>query len=364
MLNGLNPEAISELERALSLKLTGSPSAAERRVRELGALAALLSRQPVVPGDPDDIPAVQIDEYERFCAEHAPDAPDHRRLVERYGSWLKACRAAYELLPDGRSRGPGHPWPSPTRGKRRVRAYTKGELHAAIRRCGVELGRAPSSGDFHRWTREKKRLARLAGVQPAAWPDEHPRFSSISVLYRFYPHGENRWRLALADSNLTEVELAAARARRLLGIAVSKPHSDGAVQRLLDAPELIAACGFTSEDLKRIRKDGFGWLLLSQAAKAAADLGGSLDWLAGRSLEMGAPPPADVAFDRANYERLLKEKRLAAKEVREALDLTQSPYAALLAGRREPLVAELVVLAGLLNVTIDELVAVAEDAPR
>ncbi len=210
MLDGLNPEAVSELERALSLKLTVSPSAAERRVRELGALATLLGRQPAVPDDPDDkIPSVEIDAYERFREEYAVDAPDHRRLVERYGSWLKACRAAFELLPDGRFRGSANPWPSPTRGKPRVRAYTKEELHAAIRRCALELARAPSSGDFHRWTREKKRLARFAGVQPTGVePDEHPRFPSISVLYRFYPHGTNRWRLALADANLTDVELS------------------------------------------------------------------------------------------------------------------------------------------------------------
>lgn len=355
MLNALEPEALAELEHTLAVKLSGTPTAAARRVCELGALATLLAEQPPPLMD-GKVPTVAIEAYEIYREKHAPDAPDHRRLVERYGSWLRACRAAYLLLPDGRFRGPGHPWASPSRGRTRVSKYTVDELHEGIRLCGRSLGRAPSSGDFHRWGREKRRLARLAGTQrEGGGGAKQPRVPSISVLYRFYPRGANRWRLALADSGLTEGDTAVGRARLLLGGRGAKPSSTGPVAQLALAPEVIASCGFTAEDVEQIQNEGFAWLDLGRAAAVAAGLGGSLEWLAGRSLHSGRPPALPASLNRPEYERLRKERRLTVKTVREALDLTQSPYAALVRGKREPQLVELMVIATLLRMTVDEL---------
>ena len=135
MLNSLPPLGRREIEAWLAQQLAGESTPAERRVAELGALAEMLNQVAPEPGwTYSMIPQAEYDE-------HRPkDAPRGAVLAKRHGSWKRACKAAYGLKPDGRTRGRSHhAWPhEPGRGQPRVAAYTFDEVIRAIRRCGLE----------------------------------------------------------------------------------------------------------------------------------------------------------------------------------------------------------------------------------
>lgn len=348
MLEALEREALAELEHALSLRLERRLTAAERRWAELGALATLLTG---LPPEPDGrTPRLARETYEQHRELHAPDAPDYRTLVERYGSWVRVCRAAHGLLPDGRYLGAGQPWASPARGRKKVAEYTTEELHEAIRRCALELGHIPGSGDYKSWSSEKKLRARKTGARL--------RIPDMKVLYRLYPEGVNRWQLALADAHLNEVDIARARARKLLGASGCHelPNEPIGRLRLVTEGELTMA-GFSGDDRSEIEREGFSWLPLSRAIALAELLDGCLDWLTGRSLDTGQAPVGAAAFAPDTFAALLKTSKVSPKHVREQLDLPTGPYRDLVGGRREPLVAELIVMATLLRCRLDDLVS-------
>lgn len=347
MLEVLEREALAELEHALSLRLEPGPTAAERRWAELGALAMLLN---ALPPEPEGrTPRLAREVYERHRMVHAPDAPDHRTLVVRYGSWAGACRAAHGLLPDGRYLGVGKPWASPSRGRAKTPAYSADELYEAIRRCALEIGRIPTSHDYHRWSLEKKHRARQTGAQL--------RIPDIKVLYRIYPNGENRWQLALVDARLNEVEVARARARKLLGVACRELPNEPMSRLRLLAESALTNAGFSLDDRGELERAGVGWLPLSRAAVLAELLGGSLDWLVERSLEPGSAPARNSVFASGTFSALLTANKVSPKQVREQLDLPSGPFRDLVGGKREPIVAELVVMATLLRCRLDDLVS-------
>jgi hypothetical protein len=206
MLDTLELPALTELERVLRIQLADTPTAAERRVAELGFLAELMSEAhqrwspELLPqlGDPRRIDRSTYDELQPV---EAPGTPSSKRLVERYGSWMKACRAADGLLTDGRQHGPGLPWRNVNRGRPRTPKYTREEINAAIRRCARELNRIPGANDYATWVTAKKAKQRANGGNsphlPAA-PTE--RLPSLGVLYRRYPEGPNRWRQAVDEA--------------------------------------------------------------------------------------------------------------------------------------------------------------------
>jgi len=357
LLRALEQGSLAELERALTLRLQPTPTPAERRVAELGLLAELLAeRGSAASPDSPDVPRVEREAYERHRLASRADAPAADTLAKRYGGWRRACRAAHGLLPDGRHRGPGKPWPSPARGRRRVSPYSLEEIRAAIRRCALELGRIPSSGDYHWWSREKRRALRARGVELATSRLPEHRVPGIEALYRHYPCGRERFRQALRESALSEVEIAIARANRLLP-ALKVAH--GPRTALRELASRTQAAGLDSDTLARIEEHGFGWLDLPRAVEIARLLRGSLEWLVGRSASRGSPP-AGESFDSERFRLLARERKLSEREICERLSLPAGPFRRLMRGSDQPLLVELAILSSLVGTGIDELVRLGD----
>lgn len=171
MLDRLPFEAVRELERALRRRLhpAGRPASA-RRVERLGFLAQLLAAQPL------GVDGRRIVERQTYERQRPADAPSAERLQHAYGSWAAACRAAAGVLDDGRKRnvGPTGAWCAPPA----LRATTD-DVRVAVRRCADELGRRPSSHDFHSWGIEKRARARAAGRR-----EPIPAYNAVCRLYR------------------------------------------------------------------------------------------------------------------------------------------------------------------------------------
>ncbi len=185
MLAVLDDDARETLARALHQHVHAPPSASERRVAELGFLSRLLNEQ---PQPPDRLPYIARKLYDERRERDAPDAPLSARLQEKFGSWPRACHGAWGLLEDGRSWGPGEPWPRPPR---HPKDYTPEEAAASVRRCADVLRRIPSSTDYHKWCLNCRRRARDAGQST------RPYVHYASVLRLLAPDrsGGNGWRL-------------------------------------------------------------------------------------------------------------------------------------------------------------------------
>jgi hypothetical protein len=184
----LPKEVVAEVAHALHAKLNVPPTAAERRVKMLGLLARLLGER---PQHPECLPYLPRKEYDARRAENPSLGPPSARLQKQFGSWARACHAAWGLLGDGRSWGPGQPWPRPPR---HPNNYTAAEAEASVRRCYEALRHVPSSYEYHHWVINRRARARKVGasVRPYA-----PYASVMRLLAPDRAHG-NGWRLALA----------------------------------------------------------------------------------------------------------------------------------------------------------------------
>jgi hypothetical protein len=122
MVRTLSVPALSELERALSLELAETETAAERRWRKLGSLARMLEiESPGLLG----YPVIERQRYDELRPEGAPASA---RLVGEFGSWKAVLRAANGLQPSGRAIYPGQPWVATKRGSRRPPWFTIEEV--------------------------------------------------------------------------------------------------------------------------------------------------------------------------------------------------------------------------------------------
>jgi hypothetical protein len=188
MIRRLPPEAVRAVGRALHAKLNAPPTPAERRVKMLAFLARLLEERPQYP---ECLPYVARREYDARRAEDPSLGPPSARLQEQFGSWARACHAGRGLLEDGRSWGPGEPWPRPPR---HPQNYKREEAIASVQRCAQALGHTPSSSEYHHWVINRRARARKVGasVRPYA-----PYASVMRLLAPDRAHG-NGWRLALA----------------------------------------------------------------------------------------------------------------------------------------------------------------------
>lgn len=164
MINLLPPAAVAEVGRALHAKLNAPPTAAERRGADLGFLARLLDEK---PQHPDQLPYIPRMMYDARRARNQSAGPPSARLQEKFGSWARACHAAWGLLPDGRSWGRGEPWPRPPR---HPKNYEREEAVASVRRCRKALGHIPSASEYHAWIQNRRARARITGttVRPFA----------------------------------------------------------------------------------------------------------------------------------------------------------------------------------------------------
>jgi hypothetical protein len=204
MLGALGSVGLRELELWVQADLADDMTAADRRAAELGPLASMLNVLAPLPGW--SYPTIKQAEYDRRRARGAMTGPV---LATRYGGWKRACKAAYGLKADGRTRGRSHhAWPNTLRGEPRVEPYTRDEVIRAVRACGLELTCRPSSSTYVRGSAAKRRLARVNNVDV--------RIPSINAVYRHFPAGgRERWRRVLVAAALTEEELRRAHVRRL-----------------------------------------------------------------------------------------------------------------------------------------------------
>jgi hypothetical protein len=187
MMGALPPTAAEELGRALHAKLNAPPTAAERRAKMLRFLARLLEE---LPQYPDCLPYVPRKEYDARRATDRSSGPPSARLQQQFGSWARACHAAWGLLDDGRSWGAAQPWPRPPR---HPQNYEREEAITSVQRCAHALGHTPSSTEYHYWVMNRRARARkvVGSVRPYA-----PYASVMRLLAPDCAHG-NGWRLVV-----------------------------------------------------------------------------------------------------------------------------------------------------------------------
>jgi hypothetical protein len=192
LLGHLSSAGVREIGRALHAKLNAPPTPAERRIAELRYLTALLEEVPQYPGRPPYVPRTVYDQRRTEGVRHAPPSA---RLTERYGSWPRACRAAWGLLQDGRYWGDDQPWPHVGGGT----VYTHDEVAAGVRECADVIGRIPSSWEYHTWGINRRARARARGepcriatyitVLRVLAPDRSNRNGWGLVVACVFPHG-------------------------------------------------------------------------------------------------------------------------------------------------------------------------------
>lgn len=343
MLSTLEPLALAELERALRLTLNPPQTAAQRRVIELGFLARLFEEHPA-DLRPRIIPRSLYDE--RRLSE-SPASPESRRLVDRYGSWQRVCRAAASIRPDGRISGKHLAYSNPTRGRRRVAPYTREETQKAICRCAFELGRIPSSGVYQRWVLDANRAARKAGIAL-------PRLPGSNAAYRFYKH----WKCAVAAAAITEADVTRGRVERVLRLARIDALPPAPLEAFKEADaSALAQIGIDPARREHLAIYGLAQMWLSEAVRVCQLLSGSLDWLAGRDSEPGTPPSEQLVFDASSIETLLQQKDIDVTELRRRLELPVGSWRRLRNGKREPLLYELAVLGAAGKTRIEDLLS-------
>jgi hypothetical protein len=333
-----------ELERALSGELAPRLTPAQRRLAELGHLAALLDARarfagtPLGPGQhswraapPVDARKVAMPHVKRTLYDRTRPAgsPPAETVAERYGGWHAACRAAYGLQPDGTYFGFGQPRPPPFRGRgSRPSAYTEAEALDGIRRCARALGRRPTSTSYRAWVAERALNARRAG-RP------RPRLADYNTLRALF----GGWPQALAAAAITDADL---------GVPTdAEPENARAA---LAALAETAVAVLDDETFARALVDGFADLPVTEAARIACALGGSLDWLAGRTEHPGrAASTSATRLSGDAVRSARRDRRLTDAALRARLGLGLGAWRALLGGRSAPPLALLAQLAGLLD---------------
>lgn len=153
-------EALKVVALRLHAKLYAPAHARERRVAELGFLSKLLDE---IPHEPGHLAVIERQIYDERHVE-APEAPLSARLTERYGSWRRACYAAWTLRQDGRWTEGGFPWTTLSVGEAQSRPYTVEEAIEAVRLATDSLGFVPSSTQYTRWQQSRKVKARSKGL--------------------------------------------------------------------------------------------------------------------------------------------------------------------------------------------------------
>lgn len=367
MVAALSPLGRHELMAVLRAELAPAPSATDRILAELGALAELLRTHPgarvrteVRRGriEPSATPAddmvvlaslprrswrvIDRQQYDRLRPDSAPTS---ELLQARYGTWSKACRAADGLLPDGRYTGVGKPWVSVNRGRPKAPRYTREEMLAGIRECAFALLRRPSSAAYISWSRARRAHLRRGST-------EHPRLAgweAIRAQFGGYPQ-------ALAAARITDEELAAARARRQLPGDRSGGATPADRLRALDS-DTVTGLGLSAAEIEQLTSSGFAGLTLSQAAAIGAALNGSLDWLAARAPDPGHATPAAVALDADRLREQRDLRGISDTDLRRSLGVGVGPWRRLFTARDEPLLGWVAHLAGVLDVPIDALLA-------
>lgn len=323
------------IERELRLRQSNEETPRERRNRTLLPLAQMLAAREPNPGL--TFPLITEEAYER---ERPAGAPTADWTAEKFDGWILACRAAYGLKGDGSWDGARNPWPNPQRDKLGQPPFTRKETLRAIRRCARELGLAPSSTTYDRWAIRKRQEARGRGVAA--------RLPRAQQIYRHFPADDGGYNAALAAAAINVTEVLDAQADRLgheRGEATATARD--ALAEMTDG-ELTAA-GVDRASVGLIRAERAGELPYSQAAKTAATLGGSLEWLAGEELHRGEPASGDARFNAQTFETQRHELEIPRGEILALLRLDLGRYKRFVSGRFEPTLDEAIQLRSVLR---------------
>lgn len=302
-----SPLLVAEVAEALRYRLAPpEKTPKERRLADFGLLRVLINAaEGASPGR---------DEYD---GKRTGDAPSSRTLVDRYGTWWEACAIAARMEADGRL-PPGRTFSGGrfARGREGVEPYTVEEVVSAVRLCAFSLGRPPTSSDYYDWSERERAIERERKIAK--------RCPSKFVLARLFP-GTPRWPRVLAAAAITDAELQHARAA-LLRLGRGKRA-----------------------------QNQFGDLPLSQAAALAAELHGSLDWLAGRTSEAHPVADPNLRFSPERFRALRDSSHVAPQQLIDAAGLTISQSRRLVTGTFEPTLVMVVVFASLLGVAAADL---------
>lgn len=158
MLDQVDADSLQRLYKVLAVTLKPPPKPRQKHEDELGALHAMLMAAGVVESGQPRIPR------RRYDAERPGGAPKSARLVERYGSWFKACRAAAGLNVPAGTEGAPRPWSAPQRTQGRGPRFTREEVIEAVVQCAAAAGRVPSSNVYYAWSAKQRKSARHRGA--------------------------------------------------------------------------------------------------------------------------------------------------------------------------------------------------------
>jgi hypothetical protein len=298
-----SPLLEAELAHALARTVNETTSTpGERRVADLHLLRELIDAHH------GDFPPRDLYDAER----REGNAPTSHTLLAHHGSWWEACSIAARMREDG-TMPPGRTFSGGgrNRGRAMPKAYTLDELVGAVRLCAFSLGRRPTTTDYLRWNRATRHRAQERGVSA--------RIPCEQIVYRLV-RGPSRWAELLALAAITDRELQQARA-----ILMGTPVEDETTPFLS--------------------------LPLGEALRLAAELGGSLDWLAGRTVERSPGADPQRRFNPDVFRELRDRVGAEPERIRQACGLTIGQSRRLLTGTYEPTLGQLVDIASLLGVT-------------
>jgi hypothetical protein len=188
-------EALTDVGIALHSRLYAPLTAKERRVADFGLLAVILDEELQLP---DRLPRIKQETYEQERDRRGQAAPSSETLVRRYGSWKRACFAAWTVRIDG-SRAAGWYGEFLAPVNHSTKAFTTDECVQAIHACASAIRRSPSSHDYLRWRGNLLRRARTSGADV--------RIPSVSrILKLLAPERGERdgWQLALAAAKRSQ----------------------------------------------------------------------------------------------------------------------------------------------------------------
>jgi hypothetical protein len=419
MVSQLSPVARSELARRLHAGVTPAPSLPDERMRELGALSAILRLHGEVTRRID--PAISLkplqeaaDEHQRQeLREHPPrfnldpernfralnpypeGEPEHDRFVPLPGSWrprraritgelptqewhaIEASRYD-ELRPDA---APSSSFLTRRYGSWQAACRAADGLLPDGRYTGISTPWSnrqhdrPRTGAYSR--EEVAQAIRACALALLTEPSCHqyllwrsrrlrtarengadpPRFPSHAVIMNRF----GSYRAALAAAAISDEELASARATRAgltAGMLASSPRA-----RLAQlGAEAAAELGLDAVMLGSLLKKGFGDLPLPQAHALAHALAGSLDWLAERTPAIGDTPSCSASLDPDRIRHLRAHASLSDTRLREHIGLPIGPWRRRLNGSLTPTLAEASRLAEALGCRIEDLLAPDNEA--
>jgi hypothetical protein len=334
MLEELEPAALAELERALGRLLApADPTPAKRRVARLGFLAGLIDEHAT-----PRLPRVPRELYDEL---RPADAPLSDRLVKEFGSWLKTCRAAHGVLPDGRVRRPDGNGATRTPGPSvRVAAYSADEIAHAIRACALRLGRRPTARAYERWRLQQLKASRSGGSEP-------PRLPSYNTITKRC----STWGTAVARAMLRDGELENARAARAPQM---KPKHTFSAGDLAEAAGAKVAPPLMRQG--RLDHKKAAALPLPDAAELARALNCSLEHLAGETGERGVPPAAGAAISSDTVKRRLVGTELTQTQILRQLGLPLGIYRRMLNGNAQPTLRVAIAIAALTGTPLSALI--------